>query len=27
LDISAQYGRADLYKRGTDEWVVAGDLS
>ena len=27
LDISAQYGRADLYKRGTDEWVVAGDLT
>ena len=27
LGISAQYGRADLYKRGTDEWVVAGDLS
>ena len=27
LGISAQYGRADLYKKATDEWVVAGDLS
>tara|TARA_Y100001963_G_scaffold94516_1_gene130162 strand:+ start:1760 stop:2533 length:774 start_codon:yes stop_codon:yes gene_type:complete len=27
LGISARYGRAKLYKRATDEWVVAGDLS
>ncbi len=27
LKISAQYGRATLHKRGTDEWVLSGDIS
>lgn len=27
LKISGQYGRAMLHKRGTDEWVLSGDIS